>query len=352
METFMGADALRAYGPEVSADAQVDAWERYHAARIAVWDEIGALVERGDLAVTSALEDRRWAAMYRNAGLSHWLDQLTPGGRRVAEQCLGVLAFVRVRLPDGAMVGAAGIITGALVRRENVPATVDPHTGEQVAGYTREVQIPLGLQSYGRMVCARDRYFRSVARLAHEWVWQRASLHGDAIMDSHQDAITETLAAVETYWPALGKFSTWLYSRLLGVYTNRLRQNKRAPVPTHALSVPDIVNEDITNSPGPGEVSHHTLVTQAMGAGAENPWPAAEVDLDAGRVVVRATGELEGQPVVLDVCKAHRAALVKGAWRRRVLPAQPLSCACGLCHTARTPVDKLAAAGMLDGVRV
>lgn len=341
----MGPDALRAYGPELSPEAQVDAWGRYHVARLAVWDELGALVERGAITVTSALADRRWSAMYRNAGMEHWIGQLTPAGRVVAETCLGVLEFVQVWPGDGPPVGVGRVTTGAMLRQDGSV-------------------VWLGLSSYGPMVGARDRYFRSVARLAHEWVWQRASLHVD-IMDSHQDAILETLAAVETYWPALGKFSTWLYSRFLGLYTNRLRHIRRTPTPTLALTMQDVRRDDL--EPGGGELTGGVLAGLVHGAaaGAENPWPAGELELDAQRVVARATAELSGAPVVLELCRDHRAALVKGRWRKReyvrmeggkrVLEPRPLTCACALCHTgaeARERVAALVAAGMLDGDKV
>lgn len=338
----VGPDALRAYGPELSPEAQVDAWGRYHALRLAVWDELGALVERGAITVTSALADRRWSAMYRNAGMEHWIGQLTPAGRAVAETCLGVLEFVQV-WQGGPPVGVGRVTTGAMVRADGVVAA-------------------LGLSSYGAMLGARDRYFRSVARLAHEWVWQRASLHAD-IMDSHQDAILETLAAVETYWPALGKFSTWLYSRLLGLYTNRLRHIRRTPAPTLALTMQDVRRENWHDEgvhPGVNEAALY-----GAAAGAENPWPAGELELDAQRVVARATAELDGAPVVLELCRDHRAALVKGRWRKReyvrmeggkrILEPRPLTCACALCHTgaeARERVAALVAAGLLDGDKV
>lgn len=252
----------------------LEQWSNYHNARLEIWETLAAMRAAG-VEIRSWLANRRWADMYRNDALQEWIGALSPAARLLATECRGCLRWVLLG-PD-----------------------FDHPTTAIAAGISRS------------LVKLRFVFYRGVVDLAHRWVADRGKMKPSDRIDLVTEAEIECLHAIETWWPDHGRFSTWLYSRLQGTYTARLRELKKAPIPDLAVTLSGL------NLARSDEADGDDAAAFAGAARPEvqtDPWDAAHAHMDSTRTIVRARASLGIETLSIQVCETHLPLLTR-KWR-------------------------------------
>lgn len=284
-------------------------WDVFHIERLRRWEALAAARAAG-VVLRSWLDDRRWAKMFRNAALTSWIGELSPAAAALARECLGCLHWCLVILPSTRQGSAPP--TGYTAAVEIIEPPADAPPGSRSARVTR-VPHPRALLG------ARQGYFATVVNLAHRWANEKPLYRRSDKIELIEAAELECYHSIETWWPGNGCFSTWLFSRLDGVYTARLRALRKAPIPdalVTSLSTgerPDVYDQGDRSAAmsGPGEPPHW-LASQES-----EPWSAVDDHADAQRVRWTARLVVGRARVILGVCDQHRAKLNAKKWQIR-----------------------------------